>query len=62
MAFGGFDIEPETDFLRRFIVQLRGALGRAVLPEVQATLREAIIVLEDRLAGVHELIIGPKPN
>jgi hypothetical protein len=51
-------MEPEAQFLRRLIVQLRGALGRAVLPEVQTTLREAIIALEDRLVVVHEVEIG----
>jgi hypothetical protein len=51
-------MEPEAEFLRRLIVQLRGALGRAVLPEVLAILRETIIVLEDRLAAVQEVDIG----
>jgi hypothetical protein len=51
---GGTILDSEEPFLRRLAIRLRGGLMFSVSPEVAAILREAIMLVEERLAAIDE--------
>jgi hypothetical protein len=47
-------VEEEENYLRRVVIRLRGVLHFAVVPEVQAVIKEVITMSEDRLAELDD--------
>jgi len=55
-------VEEEEKYLRRVVIRLRGVLHFAVVPEVQAVIKEVITMSEDRLAELDDATLkGRKP-